>query len=84
MPIQGSSADIIKIAMIRIAHMLREWNYKSTMLLQVHDELIFNIVPEEKEILKKKIPEIMENILQWAPITLKVDGWEWKNWKQCK
>jgi len=34
------------------------------MLLQVHDELIFNIVPEEKEILKKKIPEIMENILQ--------------------
>jgi DNA polymerase-1 len=74
MPIQGSSADIIKIAMIRIAQMLKDENYKSTMLLQVHDELIFNIVPEEKEILKKRIPEIMENILENAAIPLKVEA----------
>lgn len=84
MPIQGSSADIIKIAMIRIAQMLKDENYKSTMLLQVHDELIFNIVPEEKEILKKRIPEIMENILENAAIPLKVEAWEGKNWKVCK
>jgi len=84
MPIQWSSADIIKIAMVRIQKMLdSEW-FGSTMLLQVHDELVFNIIPEEKTILCKKIPEIMETILTDIPITLKVDKAEWINWKQCK
>jgi DNA polymerase-1 len=46
--------------MIRIAKMLDEGNYESTMLLQVHDELVFNIKAHEKEELCKKIPEIME------------------------
>jgi len=54
------------------------------MLLQVHDELIFNIVPEEKEELQSKIPAIMETILENAPIVLKVDGATWKNWKETK
>jgi len=84
MPIQGTSADIIKLAMIEIDTMLWEWNYKSTMLLQVHDELIFNVVPEEKDELQIKIPEIMENILQNTPIILKVDGAIWKSWKETK
>jgi len=43
------------------------------MLLQVHDELIFNVVPEEREILQSKIPEIMENILENTSISLTVD-----------
>lgn len=73
MPIQGTNADIIKIAMIRIDALLREKNMKSKMLLQVHDELVFNIVPEEKEFLFREIPHIMENVLQNAPIPLKVD-----------
>ena len=84
MPIQGTSADIIKLAMIEIDTLLKKWNYKSTMLLQVHDELIFNIVPEEKEELQSKIPAIMETILENAPIVLKVDGATWKNWKETK
>lgn len=84
MPIQWTSADIIKLAMIEIDTMLQEWNYKSTMLLQVHDELIFNIVPEEKEQLQIKIPAIMETVLKNTPITLKVDGAIGKNWKETK
>ncbi len=84
MPIQWSSADIIKIAMIQISAMLKDWNYKSTMLLQVHDELVFNIVPNEYDELIIKIPKIMESILPEAPIELKVDSGEWKNWKECK
>ena len=84
MPIQWTSADIIKIAMIQIAKMLDEGKYESTMLLQVHDELVFNIKPQEKAELIKKIPEIMENILPNAPIDLKVDMWIGKNWKETK
>lgn len=84
MPIQWSSADIIKIAMIRIAEMLDEGKYESTMLLQVHDELVFNIKSAEKDELCKKIPEIMEWVLEDAPIMLKVDMSIGKNWKQAK
>lgn len=84
MPIQWTSADIIKIAMIRIAEMLKKWNYQSKMLLQVHDELVFNIVESEFSELSKKIPEIMENIIPNAAIALKVDMAYGDNWKQCK
>jgi len=84
MPIQWSSADIIKLAMIQIQKMLDREKYHSTMLLQVHDELVFNIKASEKEVLSKKIPEIMENILTDIPIDLKVDTAQWKSWKQCK
>jgi DNA polymerase-1 len=84
MPIQGSSADIIKIAMLRIQKMLEEGKYKSTMLLQVHDELVFNIVPEEKDELIEKIPDIMEHILENSAIPLKVDFSIGKNWKEAK
>ena len=84
MPIQGSNADIIKLAMIRIQKMLDENNFRSTMLLQVHDELVFNIVSDEKDILCQKIPEIMEHILPHSIIPLKVDYAIGKNWKECK
>lgn len=84
MPIQWTSADIIKIAMIRIAKMLDEGHYESTMLLQVHDELVFNIKAHEHEELCKKIPQIMEDILENSPIVLKTDMAEWKTWKEAK
>ncbi len=84
MPIQGTSADIIKLAMLEISKMLKDWWYKSTMLLQVHDELVFNLKTDEKEDLQTKIPHIMENILKDAPITLKVDGAVGNNWKETK
>jgi DNA polymerase I len=73
MPIQGSNADIIKIAMIRIDALFQEKNLKSKMLLQVHDELVFNIVSSEKEFLFHAIPHIMENVLEYVAIPLKVD-----------
>ncbi len=84
MPIQWTSADIIKIAMIRISDMLSQWNYTSKMIMQVHDELVFNMVPEEKDFLKDTIQDIMQTILPDAPIPLEVDIGEWKNWKQAK
>ena len=50
-PIQGSAADIIKVAMIKINNYLKDNNYKSKMILQIHDELVFDVIEEEKEIL---------------------------------
>ena len=50
-PIQGSAADIIKIAMIRIHDLLKSGHYKSKMLLQVHDELVFDLHRDEMDIL---------------------------------
>jgi len=61
MPIQGTAADIIKLAMIRIDDFLRDSDYKSRMLLQVHDELIFEIHQDETEELPEKLKEMMEN-----------------------
>lgn len=84
MPIQWTSADIIKIAMIRIHQLLKEGNYRSKMIMQVHDELVFNMVSEEREELITKIQDTMENVLQDAPIPLIVDVGQWENWKQAK
>lgn len=83
MPIQWTSADIIKLAMIKIDKFLKEKKLKSQMIIQVHDELVFNVAPEELEIIKKEIPNIMENIIV-APIKLIVDMGIWKNWRECK
>lgn len=60
-PIQGSAADIIKLAMIAIDKALTTANVQSKMILQVHDELIFDVHKEEQEILKKIVKEAMEN-----------------------
>jgi DNA polymerase-1 len=61
MPIQGTAADIIKLAMIKIDDLLRDSDYKSRMLLQVHDELIFEIHEDETQELPAKLKEMMEN-----------------------
>src|SRR6056297_3886214 len=60
MPIQGTAADIIKLAMIRIHKLLNNSVYKSRMLLQVHDELIFEIHEDESDDLPDKLKEMME------------------------
>ncbi len=78
-PIQGTAADIIKIAMINIQKILDTKNYKSKMLLQVHDELVFDIFNEEKEILKPIIKQEMENAFKMS-IPLTVDMDEGDNW----
>ena len=78
-PIQGSAADIIKIAMINIHKKLEEGNYKSKMLLQVHDELVFDIYKPELEELKTLIKSEMENAYTIAvPLDVEVgmgDNW---------
>lgn len=60
-PVQGSAADIIKIAMINIASKMEEQNLRSRMILQVHDELNFDVFPDELEAMKKIVTEEMQN-----------------------
>ncbi|MDD2907310.1 MAG: DNA polymerase [Candidatus Gracilibacteria bacterium] len=84
MPIQGTSADIIKLAMIETQVFLEKNKLKSLMIMQVHDELVFDVFPGEEEILKKEIPNIMENILKDKTIKLKVDFGIGKNWREAK
>jgi len=62
-PIQGSAADMIKLAMIRIDELLRECGAKTKMLLQVHDELVFDLSPDEQETLVPKLLDLMQTAL---------------------
>lgn len=81
-PIQGSAADIIKIAMIKIQEQLEKGNYKSKMLLQVHDELIFDMHKSEKESLTILIKNEMENAFKLS-VPLTVDLGEGLNWLEA-
>tara|TARA_R110000787_G_scaffold43892_2_gene107464 strand:+ start:36002 stop:38839 length:2838 start_codon:yes stop_codon:yes gene_type:complete len=81
-PIQGSAADIIKIAMINIHNKLEEGNYKSKMLLQVHDELVFDIYKPELEVLKPMIKSEMENAFKLS-VSLDVDLGLGDNWLEA-
>ncbi|MDD4706325.1 MAG: DNA polymerase I [Bacilli bacterium] len=78
-PIQGTAADIIKMAMVKIDEELTKQNFKSKMILQVHDELIFDVIKEEKEKLEILVRDIMENIVKLkVPIKVEVDyGSNW-------
>ena len=67
-PIQGSAADIIKFAMVDIQKKMKELKVKSLMIAQVHDELVFDVVEEEKELMQKLVKETMEKV-----VDLKVD-----------
>ena len=82
-PIQGSSADILKKAMIEIDNEFTKQNLKSTMLLQVHDELIFNVVNDEKELVKNLVKNIMENTIK-LNVPLEVDIQFGTNWYEAK
>jgi len=80
-PIQGSSADIIKLAMIDVDKILQ--NYQARLLLQVHDELIFEVPPDEWEELQPKIRTAMENALPLS-VPLIVDIHAGQNWMETK
>jgi len=82
-PIQGSSADILKKAMIEIDEAFTKNNLKSTMLLQVHDELIFNVINDEKDIVEKLVKDIMEHTIK-LNIPLEVDIEFGTNWYDAK
>lgn len=84
MPIQWTSADIIKIAMIRIEDFIEKNNLKSLMIMQVHDELVFDIYPWEEQIIQDEVCNIMENVLENKPIKLKTDAKIGTNWREAK
>ena len=81
-PIQGSAADIIKIAMVRIDRRMQAENMRSKMILQVHDELNFSVFPEEKELLQKMVVEEMESACQMSVPLIADCGWG-KNWLEA-
>ncbi len=81
-PIQGTSADIIKIAMANVDRRLSEEGLVSRMVLQIHDELVFDAVPQELETLKKIVIEEMENVVELSvPLTVECDYG--KNWLEA-
>ena len=82
-PIQGSSADILKKAMIEIYNELKRRNLKSKMLLQVHDELVFNVLKSEEQEVTEIVQNIMENTYK-LNVPLKVDINKGNNWYEVK
>ena len=81
-PIQGSAADMIKIAMIRIQKWMEAENLKSKMIMQVHDELVFDAYQSEIELLKTKIPELMTTAVELA-VPLEVEVGLGTNWLEA-
>ncbi len=82
-PIQGTAADILKLAMIRIDEKLKEDNLKTKMLLQVHDELIFDVPDDELNIIIDIVREIMENVYKLS-VPLKVEIDYGRDWYEAK
>ena len=82
-PIQGSAADIIKIAMVNVYNRLRSEELKSTLILQVHDELILNVKPDEEEKVKQLVKEEMENAVN-LHVAMEVDVNEGFTWYEAK
>jgi len=81
-PIQGTSADIIKLAMIRVQKRLEEEGLRSRMVLQIHDELVFDAIPSEVERLKSIVVEVMEHVIELS-IPLTVECSSGKNWLEA-
>lgn len=84
-PLQGTAADIMKLAMVRVHQVLESAGLAHTMVLQVHDELLFDLPEERLDLVKEPIRRAMENVLELA-VPLKVDmkkGYDWYNMKPC-
>ena len=81
-PLQGSAADIIKVAMININRRLHSENFSAKMLLQVHDELVFEFPPDERDRLIDMVKYEMENVVQLS-VPLVVDVGVGKNWAEA-
>jgi DNA polymerase-1 len=83
MPVQGTSADIIKVAMVNLDQEMTKRNLKSRMLLQVHDELVFEVPEEELKIMRRIAPEIMASAVL-LNVPLKVDVKAGRNWAEME
>jgi DNA polymerase-1 len=82
-PIQGTSADIIKLAMIRLARLFETKGWNTRMLLQVHDDLLFEVPEMELDRVAKPIQHVMENALSLS-VPLVVDLKKGPNWADMK
>ncbi|QHT62291.1 DNA polymerase I [Paenibacillus lycopersici] len=82
-PIQGTAADIIKLAMVKMDAEIRNRGLRSRMLLQVHDELVFEVPPEELELMKTLVPEVMESAIA-LDVPLRADVSYGDNWYEAK
>jgi len=82
-PVQGTAADLIKIAMLKIADYLKSSNKETKMLLQVHDELVFELPASELPEVEPKIRDLMENTFSFD-VPIKVDINTGKNWLEAK
>jgi DNA polymerase-1 len=83
MPVQGTSADVIKVAMLNLCREMDKQKLKSRMLLQVHDELIFEVPEEELETMRRLVPEVMSTALPLS-VPLKVDTKTGSNWGEME
>ena len=82
-PIQGTAADIIKIAMNKVYEEIRNRNLKSIMIAQVHDELVFDCPKDEIEVMKELVEEVMTNAVK-LNVPLCVGIASGKNWFEAK
>ncbi len=81
-PIQGTAADLIKLAMLKVDEKMKEKNMKSSMLLSVHDEIVFEVPPEETEEMEALARDVMENIWDLS-VPLKVNTQYGDNWSEA-
>ena len=82
-PIQGSAADLMKVSMIQVYNAIKEKGFKSKIVSQIHDELIFKVYEDEKEEFYETVKEIMENSVK-LKVKLKVDGGYARDWFSAK
>ncbi|MDO7609466.1 MAG: DNA polymerase, partial [Crocinitomicaceae bacterium] len=81
-PVQGSAADVIKLAMIKVQNEMDEKNLKSKMVLQVHDELIFDVLDNEREVMEKLVKKNMESAVELS-VPLDVEYKIANNWLEA-
>ena len=82
-PVQGTAADIIKLAMVRVDEALRREGLRSRLILQVHDELLLECPPEEVETASRLLRESMENVIALS-VPLQADVHQGENWAEAK
>ncbi len=79
---QGTAADLIKLAMINIENNLKQGNYSAGLIMQVHDELVFDVPAIEKDAIIKMIRKEMEGVIE-LKVPLKVDIHSGRNWDEA-